>query len=94
MAFLILMLSFESSRGQINWFFHFDLALKNAFQTEKKVLIEYYHLECTHCKTLSGNLKNESLANYFNANYTNLQIDLSNNGQVSILEKKNIQILN
>lgn len=94
LAFLILMLSFENSRGQINWFFDFDLALKNAFKTGKKVLIECYHPECTHCKTLSENLKNETLANYFNDNYTNLQIDLSNKGQVLLLEKKNIRILN
>lgn len=94
-AFVVLLLVLSSNIfGQIVWQTNFDEARKVAFKTGKKVLIECYHPECSHCIALNENLKNETLAKYLNENYTNMKLDLTNLEQVKLLESKNIRLIN
>jgi len=91
--FFLVGISFNSI-SQIVWQNDFENALKLAYQTGKNVVVECYHPECQHCMVLNKNLEDPTLVNYFNENYTNLKIDLTNLSQVDLLEKNNIRLTN
>ena len=80
--------------GQIKWQKDFEVAKNIAFKTGKKLVVECFHPECSHCKLLNANLQNETVAQYFNENYTCLKIDLSNQEEVKLLESKHIRLTN
>ncbi|MCP9767928.1 thioredoxin family protein [Lacihabitans sp. LS3-19] len=85
---------YAKSSGQIKWQKDFDVARNIAFKTGKKVVVECFHPECSHCKLLNANLQNETVAQYFNENYTCFKIDLSNQEEVKLLESKHIRLTN
>jgi thiol-disulfide isomerase/thioredoxin len=91
---IIVLLSFYDLQAQIIWQTDFEAAKTVAFKSGKKIVIECFHPECSHCRALNENLKNETLAKYFNDNYTSMKIDLTNLGQVKLLESKNIRLIN
>ncbi len=92
--FLMLVLGFSEVKAQIYWETDFETARKKAFKTGKKVLIECFHPECTHCVALNKNLETPELSAYLNNNYTNIKLNLTDLEQVKLLEGKNIRLTN
>jgi hypothetical protein len=90
-SFLVLI---ANSFGQIKWQKDFEVARDIAFKTGKKLVVECFHPECSHCKLLNTNLQNETVAQYFNENYTCFKIDLSNQQEENLLESKHIRLIN
>jgi hypothetical protein len=82
------------SFGQIKWQKDFEVAKNIAFKTGKKLVVECFHPECSHCKLLNTILQNETVAQYFNENYTSFKIDLSNQEEVKLLDSKHIRLIN
>ncbi len=93
-VFWTLVFGFSNLQAQIYWETDFETARKKAFKTGKKVLIECFHPECSHCVTLNKNLQTAELAAYFNNNYTNIKLNLTDLEQVKLLEGKNIRLTN
>ncbi|HLO45754.1 MAG TPA: thioredoxin family protein [Leadbetterella sp.] len=91
---LILSLFSASLNAQVYWQTDFEQAKKSTLVTGKRIVVECYHPECTHCQLLNENLNNGALAKYLNDNYTNLKIDLTKPDEVKILEEKNIRLIN
>lgn len=92
--FFTLLLGFAKVKAQINWETDFEAARKIAFKTGKKVLIECFHPECTHCIELNKNLETPELSAYLNNNYTNMKLNLTDLEQVKLLEGRNIRLTN
>ncbi len=74
----------------------FEPTIEGAFQkakaTGKPVFVECFHPNCPICMALEPTLKNAEVGKYYNQNFINYKLNLSDAKQVSFLDKKNIYL--
>ncbi len=69
-----------------------DAAFKKAKATGKPVFVECYHPNCPICMALEPTLKNAEVGKYYNQNFINYKLNLSDAKQVAFLTKKKIYL--
>jgi thiol-disulfide isomerase/thioredoxin len=74
----------------------FEPTIAGAFQkskaTGKPVFIECYHPNCPICMALEPTLKNAEVGKFYNQNFINYKLNLSDAKQVAFLTKKKIYL--
>ena len=61
-SFFILLVFASNGFCQITWQTDFEQAKKTSLRTGKRLLIECFHPDCSHCQVLNQNLKNPELS--------------------------------
>ncbi len=77
----------------ITWEPTIDAAVKKAQATGKPLFIECYHPNCPICMSLEPTLKNAQVGKFYNQNFVNFKLNLSDANQVKYLDKKKIRLL-
>jgi hypothetical protein len=77
----------------ILWEPSIDAAIKKAQATKKPIFIECYHPNCPICTSLEPTLKNAQVGKYYNQNFVNYKLNLSDANQVKYLDKKKIRLV-
>ncbi len=67
-----------------------DAAFQKAKATGKPVFVECYHPNCPICMALEPTLKNAEVGKYYNQNFVNYKLNLSDAKQVAFLIKTKI----
>jgi thiol-disulfide isomerase/thioredoxin len=70
-----------------------DAAIKKAQATGKPIFVECYHPNCPICLSLEPTLKNAQVGKYYNQNFVNFKLNLSDANQVKYLDKKKIRLI-
>ena len=74
----------------------FEPTIEGAFQkakaTGKPVFVECYHPNCPICMALEPTLKNAEVGKFYNQNFINYKLNLSEAKQVAFLTKKKIYL--
>jgi thiol-disulfide isomerase/thioredoxin len=74
----------------------FEPSIEAAFQkakaSGKPVFVECFHPNCPICMALEPTLKNAEVGKYYNQNFVNYKLNLSDAKQVAFLTKKKIYL--
>jgi thiol-disulfide isomerase/thioredoxin len=76
----------------IAWEPTIDAAIKKAKATNKPLFVECYHPNCPVCMSLEPTFKNTEVGKFYNANFVNYKLNLSDANQVKYLDKKRIRL--
>lgn len=69
-----------------------EAAFKKAKASGKPVFVECFHPNCPICMGLEPTLKNAEVGKYYNQNFVNFKLNLSDAKQVAFLTKKKIYL--
>jgi len=69
-----------------------EIAIQKAKATNKLLFVECYHPNCPICMALEPTLKNPEVGKFYNKNFINYKLNLSDAKQVAFLNKKNIYL--
>lgn len=92
--FIILFVINQSVQAQgILWEPSIDAAIKKSQATGKPLFVECYHPSCPICMSLEPTFKNAQVGKYYNKNFVNYKLNLSDANQVKFLDKKRIRLV-
>ncbi len=69
-----------------------EMAIQKAKASNKLLFVECYHPNCPVCMALEPALKNSEVGKFYNKNFINYKLNLSDAKQVAFLNKKNIYL--
>ncbi|UBM57742.1 thioredoxin family protein [Marinilongibacter aquaticus] len=88
---LFIIFSF-SGKAQVDWQKSYGEAQSKAVEEGKKVLVECYHPECSHCQAFNANLELTEVYSKINEEFVGYRIDLSAAEDVKVLDSLGIHV--
>jgi uncharacterized protein YyaL (SSP411 family) len=86
---LLIINQLASSQGII-WEANIEAAFQKAKASNKPVFVECYHPNCPICMSLEPTFKAKELGDFYNKNFVNYKLNLSDAKDVKFLNDRNI----